>query len=362
MRAVAQITITNICDVVTTDTAPESPYVGMLWVNTATNPPETMVWDGSAWVVQNNLEELRRTVSTHTTRFGEFQSSVDGLNSYVSNLTKTVETIETDLGEEQSTVLDMQSQISELEHTVSGLSVTVQEQFAGGINYVSNSAGLNGITDDWVISGTVSTDSSTDVQNNTTSDSCFVLGASSTLTQVITGVVTGTSYAVSVRAKKTSAGYSSYVRVQYNGDKLAYLFNSTTAFGWEEFHGVIEDVQDSTLTLYIYNRAANLYVSDIIIAEGSTIHKWTPAPNEIYTTEVKIDRRGIEVANANSAQRTVINNTEFSGYYNEEKIFTLNKDETITKKTTVDGELTVGRTKFVPMPTASQGLNIVILD
>ena len=31
MRAVAQITITNICDVVTTDTAPENPYVGMLF-------------------------------------------------------------------------------------------------------------------------------------------------------------------------------------------------------------------------------------------------------------------------------------------------------------------------------------------
>lgn len=69
-----------------------------------------------------------------------------------------------------------------------------------------------------------------------------------------------------------------------------------------------------------------------------------------------------KLSNSSSAQRTVINNTEFSGYYNDEKIFSLNKDETITKKTTVDGELTVGKTKFVPMATASQGLNIVILD
>ena len=362
MRAVAQFTITNICDVVTSDTAPENPYVGMLWVNTATTPPETMVWDGTEWVVQNNIEELRRTVSTHTTRFGEFQSSIDGMTSYVSKLTETVETIETDLGEEQTKVLEMQEQVSELEHTVSGLSVMVQDQFAGGINYVTNSAGLNGITDEWITTGTVTTDSSTDVQNNTTSDSCFVLSDSATLSQVITGVVTGTSYAVSVRAKKTAGSYSSYVRVQYNGNKYVYLFNTTSTFGWTEYHGIIPDVQDSTLTLYIYNRAASLYVSDIIIAEGATIHKWTPAPNEIYTTEVKIDRLGIEVSNASSAQRTVINNTEFSGYYNEEKIFTLNKDETVTKKTTVDGELTVGKTKFVPMPTASQGLNIVILD
>ena len=84
--------------------------------------------------------------------------------------------------------------------------------------------------------------------------------------------------------------------------------------------------------------------------------------HEIYTQEVKIDKRGIEVSNSASSQRTVITNTEFAGYYNDEVIFTLNKDETQTKKTTVDGELTVGKTKFVPMPTASEGLNIVILD
>lgn len=173
MRAVAQFTITHICDVVTSDTAPENPYVGQLWVNTATVPPETMVWDGLGWVVQNNLEELRETVSTHTTRFGEFQSSIDGMNSYVSSLTETVQTLEGEHSGTQETVLEMEAQISELQHSVEGLTVTVQEQFAGGINYVRNSAGLNGITDDWTITGTVSTDSSTDVQSNTTSDSCF---------------------------------------------------------------------------------------------------------------------------------------------------------------------------------------------
>lgn len=311
--------------------------------------------------IARDVDGLDSTVAAHTERLGEFQNSVDGLNSYVSSLTETVQTLEGDLSDEQTKVLEMQSRVSELQHSVEGLTVTVQEQFAGGINYIKNSAGLNGITDDWTTSGTVSTDNSTDVQSNTTSDSCFVLGDSSTLTQVITGVVPG-SYAISVRAKKTGASYSSYFRVQYNGNKYAYLFNRTTTFDWTEFSAVINDVQDGTITVYAYNRLASLYLSDIILTEGTSVHKWTPAPNEIYTTEVKIDRRGIEVSNADSAQRTVINNAEFSGYYNEEKIFTLNKDETITKKTTVDGELTVGKTKFVPMPTATEGLNIVILD
>ncbi|MDO5151737.1 MAG: phage tail spike protein [Eubacteriales bacterium] len=311
--------------------------------------------------VTRDIEGLDTTVSNHSERLSEFQSSVDGLNSYVSGMTETMQTLESSVSGEQQKVLEMQHQVSELQHSVEGLSVSVQEQFAGGINYIKNSAGLNGVTDDWETSGVVTTDNSTDVQSNTTSDSCFVLGDTSTLMQTITGVVPG-AYTVSVRAKKTGADYTSYFRVQYNGNKYAYLFNTTETFGWTEYSAVIDDVQDGTIIVYAYNRLSALYLSDLILAEGNSVHKWTPAPNEIYTTEVKIDRRGIEVSNNESAQRTVINNTEFSGYYNEEKIFTLNKDETVTKKTTVDGELTVGKTKFVPMPTASEGLNIVILD
>ena len=311
--------------------------------------------------VTRDIEGLDTTVSNHSERLSEFQSSVDGLNSYVSGMTETMQTLESSVSGEQQKVLEMQQQVSDLQHSVEGLSVSVQEQFAGGINYIKNSAGLNGVTDDWETTGVVTTDNSTDVQSNTTSDSCFVLGDTSTLMQTITGVVPG-AYTVSVRAKKTGADYTSYFRVQYNGNKYAYLFNTAETFGWTEYSAVIDDVQDGTIIVYAYNRLSALYLSDLILAEGNSVHKWTPAPNEIYTTEVKIDRRGIEVSNNESAQRTVINNTEFSGYYNEEKIFTLNKDETVTKKTTVDGELTVGKTKFVPMPTASEGLNIVILD
>ncbi len=311
--------------------------------------------------VTRDIEGLDTTVSNHSERLSEFQSSIDGLNSYVSGMTETMQTLEDSVSGGQQKVLEMQQQVSELQHSVEGLSVSVQEQFAGGINYIKNSAGLNGVTDDWVTTGVVTTDNSTDVQSNTTSDSCFVLGDTSTLMQTITGVVPG-SYTVSVRAKKTGAAYTSYFRVQYNGNKYAYLFNTTDTFGWTEYSAVIDDVQDGTIIIYAYNRLATLYLSDLILAEGNSVHKWTPAPNEIYTTEVKIDRHGIEVSNNESDQRTVINNSEFSGYYNEEKIFTLNKDETVTKKTTVDGELTVGKTKFVPMPTASEGLNIVILD
>lgn len=360
MIASAQFTIISICDVVTSDTPPDNPYDGQLWVDTTVTPPETKVWNGSAWVLQNGMETIRTEISTLKTKDAEFQQSVDGLNSYVSTLTETVETVSDGQGKIEERVLNAESRLSQLQHSVDGLSVTVQEQYIGGINYVQNSAGLNGITDDWSYSGSLSVDSSTDTQNNTISDSCFLLGAYTSFYQYIRGVVPGT-YTVSIRAKKTSA-MSAYFYVTYNGNKTKYLFNKSTTFDWTDYSVTITDITDPTLRIYCYNRDASLYVSDIMLSEGSLPRKWTPAPNEIYTSEVKIDKRGIEVSNNASSQRTVITNTEFAGYYNDEVIFTLNKDETQTKKTTVDGELTVGKTKFVPMPTASDGLNIVILD
>lgn len=362
MKATGQFTVVNLCDVTASDTPPEEPYTGQLWVDTTENPPETKVWNGSEWLPENDLETLRKTVETTTTKCAELTETAEGLNSYVAGLTETVETVTGGLEEERKRLLESEKRLTELEQTMDAFSLRVSEEYIGGMNFVQNSAGLNGVTDDWATTGTVTAESSTDIKNNTASDSCFVLGASSSLKQTITGMVTGRSYVISLRAKKSYAEYSGYFYAKYNGGKTAYLFNTTNSFGWTDYSAVLPDVTDPTVTVYAYSREASLYVSDIMLTEGATVRKWTPAPNEIYTEEVKIDRRGIEVSNTKSSQRTVITNAEFSGYYNEEKIFTLNKDETRTKKTTVDGELTVGKVKFVPAPSASRGLNIVVLD
>ena len=55
MIASAQFTIISLCDVVTSDTPPENPYEGQLWVDTSVTPPETKIWDGNEWVVQNDI-------------------------------------------------------------------------------------------------------------------------------------------------------------------------------------------------------------------------------------------------------------------------------------------------------------------
>ena len=315
-----------------------------------------------SYATNDSVNQLKGTVSAVTKKTAELQVNADSLSSAVSSLTESVIEIDSTLETEQERVTNAENKISVLEQTADNLSVKIEEQYVGGMNYIQNSAGLNGMSDDWIYSGKVSTGTSTDISSNTSSNSCFILGSSSTLSQTVNGIVPDRSYTVSIRARKPYSAYTAYFYIQYNGIKKEYLFNTTDSFDWTDFSVVLPDVSVSSITICAYSRDATLYISDIMLTDGSIARKWTPAPNEIYTNEVKIDRKGIEVSNSKSKQKTVITNTEFSGYYNNEKIFTLNKDETQTKKTTVDGELTIGKTKFIPMADTSQGLNIVILD
>lgn len=312
--------------------------------------------------IDSTLKTEQARVATVQNKISVLEQTSDKISSTVSSLTETVETIDSTLESEQERVTNAENKITVLEQTADNLSVKIEEQYVGGMNYIQNSAGLNGMSDDWIYSGKVSTGTSTDISSNTSSNSCFILGSSSTLSQTVNGIVPDRSYTVSIRARKSYSAYTAYFYIQYNGIKKEYLFNTTDSFDWTDFSVVLPDVSDSSITICAYSRDAPLYISDIMLTDGSIARKWTPAPNEIYTNEVKIDRKGIEVSNSKSKQKTVITNTEFSGYYNNEKIFTLNKDETQTKKTTVDGELTIGKTKFIPMADTSQGLNIVILD
>ena len=259
-------------------------------------------------------------------------------------------------------IAEITERTSTLEQTAEDISFKINEQSTGGKNYLLNSSALNGLSDDWEYSGLVTVLSDTDVISHTSSGSAFVLGEESTLSQSVYNSVADRAFVLSLRAKKSYSQLSAYMYVQYNGVKRAYLFDTKDSFDWTDFSVVLPDVSDGEITVFIYSRGSSLKVSDLMLTDGSIIQHWSPAPNEIYTNEVKIDRRGIEVSNSKSSQKTVITNTEFSGYYNGEKIFTLNKDETQTKKTTVDGELTIGRTKLIPMSNSSQGLNIVILD
>lgn len=255
--------------------------------------------------------------------------------------------------------LDMiHATITNIQAAIDGLTVSVANAYSGGINYVKNSSGLNGVSDDWETTGTVVAIQNDDTKNSTVSNSCFRLSTGSSMSQTIDNIIAGTTYTLSVKVKKTTA-YLGKITVTYNGGTEADLYASTETNGWQDYSLTLRGLTASTLTITASSTGSYMYIADLMLCEGSTPKAWTPAPYEIYTTYTKIDENGVQVWRSNSAERTVMTNTEFAGYYNDDEMFSLNRDETRIQKAVVNGELTVGSTKFIP---TEDGMNITIID
>lgn len=252
--------------------------------------------------------------------------------------------------------------LADLRATIEGLDINFKDQYRGGINHIFNSSGLNGLSDDWDYTSGVVTLQSSDTKNATVANSCFRIPVDGSLSQTIDNLIPGNNYTITCKVKKEGS-LLSRVYVVYNGSTEGVLFSSSQASGWAEYTFSIEGVQSNTLQFVCETRCDYLYVADVILTEGLLKQSWTPAPDEIYTSGVKIDKNGIEVYRSESEERTVITNREFAGYYQEEEIFSLNRDETRIGKAIVRGELNIDGTVFIPFEAnGEKGLNIAIID
>ncbi len=249
----------------------------------------------------------------------------------------------------------LETTISSLEQKIDSLTLSYTTKTTGGINNIKNSSGLNGVSDDWSYTGSVVAQQTADAVNNTASGSMFRLRVG-TLSQEIT-VLQGKEYTLTFKAKRGTANRC-YVLIN-NGGNDTFIFDEQAINNtWAEY-SLTFTAAGNTVTLTAGTTGYYLYVADFMLAEGSQKQNWTPAPNEIYTENVKIDRRGINITNSESSTETIIDHTQFAVKHAGAVVLTVNKDLTTLRKTEVTDELTVGKGKFVPQ---SAGLDIVLLD
>ena len=249
----------------------------------------------------------------------------------------------------------LETTISTLEQKIDSLTLSYTTKTTGGINNIRNSSGLNGVSDDWSYTGSVVAQQTADAVNNTDSGSMFRLRVG-TLLQEIT-VLQGKEYTLTFKAKRGTANRC-YVLIN-NGGNDSFIFDEQAINNaWEE-HSLTFTAAGNTVTLTAGTTGYYLYVADFMLAAGSQKQNWTPAPNEIYTENVKIDRRGINITNSESSTETIIDHTQFAVKHAGAVVLTVNKDLTTLRKTEITDELTVGKGKFVPQ---SAGLDVVLLD
>lgn len=260
--------------------------------------------------------------------------------------------------------------LTELEITADGLDTKFSRLSSGGTNLVKNSSGLNGISDVWdckAIDTDLSFYATTAEDTDTVSGACFILSENTELYQEINGLLPDRDYRLSMKVRKTS-GQQSQVIVDYGEDDeenaiQEIIFNETEITdGWQTIEYAISESRGPSIKLRFLTNSTSFDVADIMLNEGNITKSWEPAPNEIYTQGVKIDEKGIEVYRTDTSEKTVINNTEFAGYYDEEKVFSINKDETHIKKTVVDGELIIGQGRIMPYSRSGEkGISITII-
>lgn len=251
-------------------------------------------------------------------------------------------------------ITTLETTVSQLRQTVESLTLSYTTKTTGGINNIKNSSGLNGVSDDWEYTGSVVAQQTADAVNNTTAGSMFRLRVG-TLSQEIT-TINGQTYTLTFKAKCATANRC-YAFID-NGGNNAYVFDRQASGGWEEY-SITFRAAGNAVTITAGTTGYYLYVADFMLVEGDLKSYWTPAPNEIYTENVKIDRRGINITNSQSSTETIIDHTQFAVKHAGNVVLTVNKDLTTLRKTEITDELTVGKGKFVPN---ASGLDFVLLD
>lgn len=289
--------------------------------------------------VTNEIGEATQSVEQ------AFVAADEQLASIISNIQSIME----------GDITTINQNISHLQQTIDGLTLSSMTLTTGGINKIRNSSGLNGVSDDWSYTGSVVALQNSVAETNTTSGSMFSIRAG-TLSQEIS-VIKDKTYTLTFKAYKATNNRC-YVLINNGGNEVYILNDQYEGTSFDEYSYTFTASGDSII-LEAGTTGYYFYVADFMLVEGDNKSNWTPAPNEIYTKNVKIDRRGISITNSESSTETIIDNTQFAVKHNDEVVLTVNKDLTTLHKTEVLDELTIGKGKFIPV---DNGLNFILLD
>ncbi|MDE6506045.1 MAG: carbohydrate binding domain-containing protein, partial [Eubacterium sp.] len=317
----------------------------------------------SAMVIRGDLIEANsiKAESLSQSYKDEIAHQIEGKKSEIEQalsasngeLVSTIKQVESDLVKEKEL---RKEAVSNIRQSIEGLDLSFTSKTTGGINCIKNSSGLNGVSDDWTYTNSVIAAQTSD----TSSGSMFRLSGTTSnpasLCQEI-AVIKGKKYTLTFKAWRDTESLCT-VSINSGGKKENILQAQEESSVWQEYSKTFTAAGD-ILILEAKTLGHYFYVADFMLVEGEQKSYWTPAPNEVYTENVKIDRRGINITNSNSDTKTVIDHTRFAVENGNKVVLTVNKDLTELQRTEIKDELTICKGKFVP---CDKGIDFVLLD
>lgn len=307
---------------------PETPLLGQTWIDISQTPALEKVWDGETWVIvgdyTGDLEDLQSQLESLNTSLTMEQGKIETL---VKNSTVIIN------GEEVNT----NEAYSMLKQQIDNFQFTISE--TGGINKLLNSVGENG-TYAWEdVTGSIASTTNIDIRENTLSGNAFLINSGSMKQSFRT--IPGKSYTISCKIKKFTNQCS--LSIDLSDENQVYLFNLDNEYidEWIPFSMPIV-ATGSDVIIHIWSEKEYLIISDLMVNDGPVMQQWTNHQNEIYTSNVKIDKEGIEISQDQTNNKTVINTNEFAGYKNTSKVFSLNGDTTEVNRLAAKSDAQIG--------------------
>lgn len=341
-----------------TATEPTNPSVGDLWVKDGV----LRRYDGTEWV------EIGKDDEDIYQRIRENKSAIDLFDDRFELVISKTEFNDYKDGTSQA--------ISDLESSFMATAEAWELQFSksAGSNFVRNSAGISYeyieetpidyeeyIFDYWNTFGDVSSVQSEDLEA-ISSGSAFIINGS--MEQFIT-LEPNKEYTLSFKMRNMATGSSTGVFVMINdiidGVEIENESDSFYMGDNENFETKkITFTTTSSVTRLLFEVGTGyLQMTNIMINEGTIAHVWTPYPKELYTTNFRSDEKGFRVSQKQDGRVigfTEMTPQEFAGYYNDVKVFKMNKDIFEMSNAKVENEIQLGNFRFVAM---GNGIGIV---
>jgi hypothetical protein len=341
-------------------TPPVNPSIGDMLIDTAIYPNIIYSWSGSQWnrattinpdeVGSYSIAQVDDTISNVRIDLSKVSSNVDVVtqaindgNSLASKITQTT-TYQSDRdGAITQKLSDFKGQLqdetyintnfpkmvtsSQLTQTANQISANFQS--GGGVNLLRDSVGWGGLVKYWqVTSGSAS---------QYIGDDCIEAGSGISITdgtikQVITATA-GQFYTITCKVKKGTAG-TAYVKLSDGNVFQRVDFVSGTLYNYKTIQISGFAPASGTLIVELNGTGATggAVFNAIMVNIGTIGLQWSSANGEMYNNSVQFDINGVKVLSNQYNGYTVMSPSEFSGYYNGTKVFTLNKDVTEVAK------------------------------
>lgn len=235
----------------------------------------------------------------------------------------------------------------------------------GGANLLRNSIGYAGM-DFWQYT-TANTNVQT-VMNEALASMGFGCGfffpadgTSKGISQTI-NLVAGETYTLGWYTQRASAGSFTIDILQDTTVIASTTDSSAVGGGYVGSYLTFSPTTQSVTVRFTASGTTEITLTGVMLGIGDLPTQWTLATGELYNAYVRVDDSGLLVLglddDGNIESKTVMSPTEFAGYYDEnrdgnfERVFWLNKDETVTKKLRALDEITMGSIKIVRVTSA----------